>query len=102
MCQCRRGLRRGAANCPEYSDLENMSSFNNLAAISSPNRPLCPQLPSEVKSDLTLGWAHTQAADPACYECLPHETLCVLNSPVKIGLYDAFFHARAGVASLST
>lgn len=50
-----------------------------------------PQLPSEIKSNLTLGWVHTQGADPACYECLPvpHETPCVSNCPVKIGLSGA-------------
>lgn len=45
VCQCERGVMRGtrrcAADCPDYSGPENMSSFNRLAAVSSPNRPLC-------------------------------------------------------------
>lgn len=45
VCRCERGVmtraRRCAADCPDYSGQENMSSFNRTAAISSPNRPLC-------------------------------------------------------------
>lgn len=50
-----------------------------------------PRLLSEIKSDLTLGWARTQGADPACRECLPvpHEASCMLNRRIKIGLSGA-------------
>lgn len=84
-----RGQKRCAADCPDRS---GQRTFLYLIAWLFPKQAFVrPRLPSEIKSDLTLGWAHTRESDPACYECLPvpHETLCVLNCPVKIGLSGA-------------
>lgn len=71
------GRMRGASDYLDYVGLEDFSSSECTVALH--RKPVCPCLPSEIKSNLTLGWAHTLGADPACYECwpLPHETLCV-------------------------